>query len=277
MPPATPSSRNRRGAPQPSAGLWPVATGTAALVPDGDGRRGWTLMVNGVPSSHVDLDDPLRLDFEYMRWMADLLDVLVPAGEPLRVAHLGGAGCTLARYVAATREGSRQIVLEIDPGVLDVARRAFGFRSSSRLRLRVADARQGLADLPQAGQDVVVRDAFAGALVPAHLTTTGFLDAVRRALAPGGVYLANLADSPPLALARGEAATALDRFAEVALIAEPAQFTGRRYGNVVLAASDDDLPLTPLVRRLACGAVRARLLDTAQVRTFASGRRPLLD
>jgi spermidine synthase len=273
-----PPSPNRRGRDQgPSAGLWPVETGTAALVPDGDGRRGWTLMVNGVPSSHVDLDDPLRLDFEYMRWTADLLDVLAPPGEPLRVAHLGGAGCTLARYVAATREASRQVVLEIDPGVLDVARRAFGFRSSSRLRLRVADARAGLADLPETGHDVVIRDAFAGALVPAHLTTTGFLDAVRRVLAPGGVYVANLADAPPLALARGEAATALDRFAQVALIAEPAQFNGRRYGNVVLAASDHDLPLTPLVRRLASGAVRARLLDTAQVRAFASGRRPLTD
>ncbi len=273
-----PVARRRAPArPEPRTGLWPVATGTAALVPDGDGRNGWTLMVNGVPSSHVDLDDPRRLDFEYVRWIGDLLDVLAPDGEPLHVVHLGGAGCTLARYVAATRPLSRQVILEVDPGVVDVARRAFGLRSSARLRLRVADARHGLADLREGGHDVVIRDAFAGAAVPAHLTTREFLAQVRRVLAPSGVYVANLADAPPLANARGEAATALASFRHVVVVAEPAQLTGRRYGNVVLAASDGDLPVAPLVRRLASGAIRARLLDTPEVRAFASGHRPWSD
>ncbi len=252
-------------------------TGRAELVPDGDGRRGWTLLVNGVPSSHVDLDDPSRLDFEYVRWFGDALDVLAPAGEPLRVTHLGGAGCTLARYVAATRPGSRQVVLEVDAAVLELAKRAFGLRSGPALRLRVADARAGLADLAAGGQHVVVRDAFSGASVPSHLTTAEFLADVRRVLAPDGLYLANLADNPKLALARREAATALASFDHVALVAEPGHLNGRRYGNVVLAGSDADLPEAALVRRLASGAVRARLLDTGEVRAFASGYRPLRD
>jgi spermidine synthase len=259
------------------AGSWPVATGRAELLPDGDGRRGWTLLVNGVPSSHVDLDDPTRLDFEYMRWIGDVLDVLAPDSDPLRVVHLGGAGCTLARYVTATRPASRQVVLEIDAAVLDLARQAFGLRSSPSLRLVVADARTGLAGLHPPGYDVVVRDAFAGASVPTHLTTVEFLDHVRRALAPGGVYLANLADDPRLTAARREAATALASFAHVALVAEPGQLHGRRYGNVVLAGSDSALPCGPLGRRLASGAVRSRLLETEEVRSFASGYRPLRD
>jgi spermidine synthase len=267
--------RTRR--PDPVAGSWPVDTGRAELLPDGDGRRGWTLVVNGVPSSHVDLDDPTRLDFEYVRWFADVLDVLGPQRDPLRLVHLGGAGCTLARYVAATRPRSRQVVLEIDAAVLDLARRAFGVRSSPALRLVVADARDGLAKLRPAGYDVVVRDAFSGASVPAHLTTSEFLEQVRRVLAPGGVYLANLADDPRLGAARREAATALASFAHVALVAEPGQLHGRRYGNVVLAASDAELPWEPLGRRLASGAVRARLLETEEVRSFASGYRPLRD
>jgi spermidine synthase len=254
-----------------------VETGRADLVPDGDGRRGWTLYVNGVPSSHVDLDDPTRLDFEYVRWFADAVDVLAPEGEPLRVAHLGGAGCTFARYVAATRPGSRQVVLEIDAAVLEVAKRAFALRSGARLRLRVADARAGLADLPDAGEEVVVRDAFSGSTVPSHLTTLEFLTEVRRVLADGGLYLANLADDPRLALARREAATVLASFAHVALIAEPGQLNGRRYGNVVLAGSDAPLPEAALVRRLASDAVPARLLGTDEVRAFVSGYRPLRD
>jgi spermidine synthase len=247
------------------------------LVPDGDGRRGWTLWINGVPSSHVDLDDPTRLDFEYVRWFADVLDLVAGEAVPLRVAHLGGAGCTLARYVAATRPGSRQVVFEIDAAVLDLARGAFGLRSSPALRLRVADAREGLAGLPAAGVDAVVRDAFSGASVPAHLTTRAFLDEVARVLAPGGLYLANLADDSRLGLARREAATALAVFPEVGLVAEPGQMHGRRYGNVVLIGSDRALPVEALDRRLASGAVRARLLDTGQVRDFASGFRPLED
>jgi spermidine synthase len=263
--------------PDPMPGSWPVDTGRVELLPDDDGRRGWTVVVNGVPSSHVDLDDPTRLDFEYVRWFADVLDAVVPAREPLRVVHLGGAGCTVARYVAATRPGSRQVVLEIDAGVLEVARRAFGLRSSPTLRLVVADGRAGLAGLRDAGYDVVVRDAFAGASVPTHLTTAEFLGDVRRVLAPGGIYLANLADNPHLAAARHEAATVLASFRHVAMIAEPGQLHGRRYGNVVLAARDERLPWAAMERRLAVDAVPARMLGTDEVRDFASGYRPLRD
>jgi spermidine synthase len=258
-------------------GSWPVDTGRLELLPDDDGRRGWTVVVNGVPSSHVDLDDPTRLEFEYVRWFAGVVDAVAPEGDPLRVVHIGGAGCTVARYVAATRPGSRQVVLEIDGGVLDVIRRAFGLRSSPALRLVVADGRAGLADLRGAGYEVVVRDAFAGAAVPSHLATAEFLTDVRRVLAPGGVYLANLADDPHLAAARHEAATVLASFSHVAMIAEPGQLHGRRYGNVVLAARDEPLPWSPIERRLAADPVPARMLATDEVRAFASGYRPLHD
>jgi spermidine synthase len=234
-------------------------------------------MVNGVPSSHVDLDDPRRLDFEYMRWIGDVLDVAAPQGQALNTLHLGGAGCTLARYLAATRPTSRQLVIEIDPDLIDLARRAFGLRSTAGLRMRAGDARAVMADLPDARYAVVIRDAFAHAAVPPHLTTRGFVRDVARVLVPGGIYLANIGDSPGLDHARGEAATALDRFRNVVVIAEPAQLRGRRYGNVVLAASDADLPVGPLGRRLASGAVRARMLEGDEVRSFAAGRRPTED
>lgn len=267
----------RRHRTEPVAGLRQVATGTVALVPDNDGRRGWTMLVNGVPSSHVDLDDPLRLDFEYVRWIADVIDLIEPPGGSLRVAHLGGGACSLPRYVTATRPESWQIVFEIDPGVIDAAREAFGMRSGRLLKLRAEDGREGLAELAEDSLDVVVRDAFSGALVPRHLTTRQFVAEVARVLAPDGIYLANLADAPPLAKARDEAATLLAAFRHVVLIAEPAQFSGRRFGNVVVAASQGRLPVEGLVRRLASAPVRARMLATNEVRSFASGRRPLDD
>ncbi len=273
----------RRGTRPPGGGTDGAAAASServVLVPDGDGRGGWTVVVDGVPSSHLDLADPTRLDFEYMRWIGDLLDVLDPG--PLRVAHLGGAGCTLARYVEATRPGSAQVVLEVDAEVIAVVRAATGLRSSRRLRVRQADAREGLAAFADGGLDVVVRDAFADGQVPAHLTTDGFLREVRRVLAPGGVYVANVADRPPMSLARAEAATARSVLGHVALAAEPAQFKGRRYGNVVLAAADVPLPVAGWGRRLASGAVRARLVEgdgvaglAARATVLRDGSRPV--
>jgi spermidine synthase len=267
----------RRPTPEPVAGQRPVATGIAALIPDGDGRRGWTVYVNGVESSHVDLDDPTRLDFEYMRWIAEAIDVLAPAHDPMRVVHLGGAGCTLAQYVAATRPLSRQLVVEIDPQVLELAKQAFGLRSTARLRLRIGDARAELAGEPDASADIVIRDAFAGASTPRHLLTRSFVADAARVLRPTGVYLANLADDPTLGVARREAATVLAVFAHVGLVAEPGQLNGRRYGNVVIAGSMSPLPLQDWGRRLSSDAVRARLLDTGETGAFASGRRPIED
>jgi len=180
-----------------------VSTGTAELVPDDDGRAGWTLYVNGVPCSHVDLDDPRRLDFEYMRWIGDLVDVAAPEGEPLHTLHLGGAGCTLARYVAATRPGSRQLVVELDAALVELAREAFALRSTAAVRIRTGDAREVLVTLPDARYDVIVRDAFEVDAVPDHLRTRGFVEQVARVLGPRGIYVANLGDGGAMEGARG--------------------------------------------------------------------------
>ena len=78
-----------------------VDSGVAELAGDPDRPRAWTLLVDGIPQSHVDLDDPQYLEFGYMRRLGHLIDLAAPAGEPVRVLHLGGGGLTLARYVAA--------------------------------------------------------------------------------------------------------------------------------------------------------------------------------
>jgi spermidine synthase len=263
--------------PRPTAGQRPVATGVAALVPDDDGRRGWTLYVNGMESSHVDLDDPTRLDFEYMRWMAALIDARWQGEDAPRVVHLGGGGCTLPRYLRARLPRARQVVVEIDAGVLELAKQAFGLRSGPRFRLVVAEARTAITEQTPASCDLVVRDAFTGSDVPDHLRTQQFTAAVARALGTDGVYLVNLADGELLAAARREAATLLTAFEHVALVAEPGQLHGRRYGNVVLAGSAAAMPAAAWARQLACDPIRARLLDGEQLWRFASGRLPFTD
>ena len=268
-------ARPRR--PAPVEGEVPISTGTVRFERDRDDPDGWLVLVNGVPSSYVDLADPARLDFEYQQWTAAVLHAVHPEPAPLRAAHLGGAGCALPRAVEAVRPGSAQVVFEVDERLVEVTRAAFGLRSHPRFRLRVKEGRAGVAGLPAGSQDAVVRDAFAGDAVPAHLRTREFLADVERVLARDGVYVANLADRPPMPHSRAELATALDVFADAALVAEPAQLRGRRYGNALVVASPAPLPLQALVRGLSGGAAPARVLHGREARNFAAGAGVLTD
>ncbi|MEZ0163785.1 spermidine synthase [Kineococcus sp. LSe6-4] len=275
-PPRRPRGTRPAAAARPVQGEEAIATGTVRLEQDPDDPDGWTVLVNGVPSSYVDTADATRLVFEYHQWTAAVLDAVHPPG-PLRATHLGGAGCAFPRWLAATRPGSRQLVLEVDAGLVEVYRRSFGASGPAGFKLRVADGRRGLAPLPDASQDVVVRDAFAGDAVPGHLRTVEFLSEVDRVLAPGGVWIANLADRPPLPNSRAELVTAFEVFEHVAVLAEPGVFRGRRYGNVLLVASRRELPERALVRALAGGVAPARLVLGRDARHFCAGSRVLHD
>jgi spermidine synthase len=268
---------SRRGPAEADAVTEAVDGGLAQLVPDPDRRRAWTLLIDGAPQSHVDLDDPAHLSFEYQRRLGHVVDLAAPPGKPLHAVHLGGGACTLARYLAATRPRSTQQVVERDARLVELVRRRLPLDAGARIRVRSTDARAGLAKVPDGWADLVVTDVFSDARTPAHLTSTEFLDEVRRALAPTGVYTANLADGPPLAHLRGQIATAAARFAEVALIADPAVLRGKRFGNAVLVASDGPLPIAELTRRAACDPHPGRVEHGRPLTDFTGGAVPVTD
>src|ERR1700733_10622083 len=110
----------------------PAEGRTVELLGDLDRPGAWMLLVDGTPQSHVDLDDPRHLEFEYMRRLGHVTDLAAPAGQPLRVLHLGGGGLTLARYVAATRPGSSQLAVEADGALVGLVRRLLPLHPPSR-------------------------------------------------------------------------------------------------------------------------------------------------
>jgi spermidine synthase len=272
-------SLNRRRAlsPDRQPGVFPITHGSAELVRDLDVANGWMLLLDGIQSSYVDLDDPTNLEFEYMQWIARVLDCIADVGEPLETLHLGGGAASLPRYVAATRPASNQLVFEYDEQLVSVVRQALPLPPSRRLRIRAVEARAGLARLRDASYDVIIRDAFAGPTVPSHLTTVEFCHAVRRVLRTDGVYATNVADSAPLHAVRTEAATLMRVFERVLLITEPSVLRGRRYGNVVFVASRRPLPVTDIGRLVASGPAPARTYSAARVRALAETARPRID
>ncbi|MEU3848797.1 fused MFS/spermidine synthase [Streptomyces sp. NPDC029554] len=254
-----------------------VDGGLAELIPDRDRPRARTLVIDGAPQSHVDPDDPAHLSFEYQRRLGHVVDLVAPPGRPLHAVHLGGGAFTLARYLAATRPRSTQQVVERDAALVRLVRRELPLDPNARIRVRSTDAREGLAKVPDGWADLVITDVFSGARTPAHLTSTEFLDDIRRVLRPGGVHAANLADGPPLTHLRGQIATAAARFEQLALIADPAVLRGKRFGNAVLVASDAPLPIAELTRRAASDPHPARVEHGRTLLDFTGGAVPVTD
>ena len=254
-----------------------VDGGLAELIPDPDRPRGWTLLVDGAPQSHVDLDDPAHLSFEYQRRLGHVADLAAPPGRPLQVVHLGGGAFTLARYIAATRPRSTQQIVELDASLVQLVRKQLPLDPGARIRVRSNDARAGLAKVPDGWADLLIADVFSGARTPAHLTSTEFLAEVRRVLAPGGQYTANLADGPPLAHIRAQVATAAAVFPELVLAADPTVLRGRRFGNAVLLASDLPLPVAELTRRVASDPHPGRVEHGRALVDFTGGAAAVTD
>ena len=265
--------------PPLEAGSWPTSTGGVEWVPERGDPQSWTLYVNGVPSSPIHLGDPRVLEFEYLQWMADAIELASPrpAPQPLRALHLGGGACALPRHLAAVRPGSRQVVVELDAELARLVREWLDLPRAPQLRLQVADARAGLAARPDDSAEVVVRDVFAGDATPVHVSTAEFLADVARVLSPGGLYLANAVDrTSPVGL-RAELATLASVFPATAVALEPGVLRGRRHGNAVLLGSDAPLPLEALTRALYSGGAPARLLHGSAFTALTSGAAVLHD
>jgi SAM-dependent methyltransferase len=254
--------------------------GAAELLADLDRPSGWVLLIDRVRQSYVDLDDPTYLDFEYMQCLAEIVDALDPG--PLAVTHVGGGAATLARYIATTRPGSSQIILEPDAAMTELVRARLPFPRGARIRIRPVDGRVGMSALADASADVVILDAFHGARVPAELTSAEFVADVARVLRADGVLLVNIADGPPLGYVRRVVATVRAALGEVVLIGDAGVLRGRRFGNLEIAASRAPLPMAAIERsaagamfprRVLGGADLAKLVGRAAVLTDADSMR----
>ena len=246
----------------------------AFLVPDLAYPRAFTLRIGRTDQSYVDLDDPRRLEFDYVQRLADVLDSVIEPAERLRVVHVGGAAMTLPRYIAATQPSSAQIVLEPDVELTAFVRRHLPLPVRSGIKVRDTDGRRGIAELRDGYADLVIIDAFVGARVPAELTTKEFLVDARRILSDHGVIILNLTDRGPLGYTRRVLAGVGQVFPHVLLCAESSTLKGRRFGNVIIAGGATALPCAAIAERAGQSPFPYRVLRGARLNQLLSDSKP---
>lgn len=193
----------------------PAMFGLLMVTDDGNERRSLRFGNTGARQSTIKIGDPDHLEFEYAQLMAASL-ALVPAPRRLLVVGLGGGSLPVylhRRYPQALVES-----VEIDPEVVKVAKSFFGLVEDARMKVHVGDGRAFIEKAPAAAYDAILLDAFGSLEVPGHLTTLEFLEAVKRAVAPGGVVLSNVWDQRYNRLYDGMQRTHQEAFAELHLL-----------------------------------------------------------
>lgn len=254
-----------------------VVTTLDGILPDPDVNGAWVVRVGGADQSWLDPDDPTRLEFDYVQRIAAHVDAHAPAGERLRVIHIGGAGMTLARYVAHTRPSSAQIVCEPDEALTAAVREKAPLPKNSGIKVRPVDGRKGLVAMPDDYADVIIVDAFVGMVVPAELVTVEAFAAYRRVLRAGGLLVMNVTDRLPFDWTRRVLAGLRLYFPHRSLSAEPSTLKGRRKGNLVLAGSTADLPVDRLAREAARAVFTYRMITGDHLESMIGGAQPMHD
>lgn len=229
---------------------------------------GLTLIVDGTAQSHVDPADPTRLFFEYVRRIGYVLDGAAPAGEPIRVLHLGGGAFTLPRYVAATRPGSTQLVVEHDAELVAAVLDRLPLPAGNEIEVVVEDARDAVARIEAPRPfDVVIVDLYARLEAPAFVDEPAFMAECLRLSGARGIVVVNVADAPGLTRLRAQARAVAraDPSAELLVVGDPSVLSGVEEGNAVLVAAPGEVPAGVRERIAARGPFPVEVLEGSKL------------
>jgi spermidine synthase len=157
-----------------------------------------TLYLDDQQHSAMDVDRPTRHVFEYTRYF-HLPYLLADDPDDIdRVLFIGGGGFTGPKRFVEEYDATVDVV-EIDPEVIDVAKRYFAVdESHERLNIYQGDGRRYLRETNRS-YDLIVLDAYKKDKVPFQLTTVEFFELAESRLSADGMLYANVisAESGP--------------------------------------------------------------------------------
>jgi len=221
----------------------------------------YILSIGGAEQSHVNMDHPEEIFYEYLRRIGHLVDLAAPQGQPISALHLGAGALTLARYIQATRPGSVQYAVELERELLDFVLQQLPLPDGTNLHPVIGDARDALAGLaPELRFDVIILDIFSGPDAPEHIACKEFYQEARARLTPDGILIVNVGDEPGLTLVRSQARAMRQAMEDVGAFAEAGMFAGRYPGNIILAGTQFPWPWNWSVELAARGPHPAKVL-----------------
>lgn len=138
--------------------------------------------------SRFNPSDPRELPVPYTRLMT-IAAAYRPTAENLLMIGLGGG--RTSRYLFDHMPELQVTAVELDPGVVDLAKKYFGIQETPRYRIEVADGRVFLMK-NKGPWDIILVDAYRGPFVPFHLLTREFYELLKTRLRMGGRMLQNI-------------------------------------------------------------------------------------
>lgn len=144
--------------------------------------------------SAINLTDPDELPIRYTQVMP-LATIYPPT--PRKILMLGLGGGSISTYLGRAMPEAEITTVELDPGVIAVAKTYFGVIETARMRYRDGDGR---VFLNRHGEtyDLILVDAYRGGYVPFHLLTREFYVLLKQRLSPGGAIASNIHDGTKL-------------------------------------------------------------------------------
>ncbi len=206
-----------------------------------DGEPVRVLTLDRLVHSYTSLDNPTKLVYGYEQIYAEITAYRAQQDDHLRALFIGGGGYTFPRYIEAVYPDSDIHVLEIDPGVTQVAHDLLGLDRDTRVVTYNEDARLFLEREATGVYDLIIGDAFNDFSVPYHLTTKEFNDRVRTWLDEDGLYFVNIIDGPRADFLRAYVHTLRQTFQHVYLVPTIDSWRQTSRSTFVLIASDTPL------------------------------------
>lgn len=238
----------------------------ATVEPDPWHTNAFVLSIDNAEQSHVNLAEPQEVFYEYLRRIANAIDLLKPTGEPITALHLGAGALTLARYIQATRPGSVQHAVELERELLDFVLDQLPMPAGTLLTSHVGDAREALTELPEGMHfDVIILDIFSGPEAPAHLACLDFYQEAAALLTPNGILAVNVGDEPGFTLVTSQTKALQESMSHVAAYGTSMLFSRRYPGNIILLGKNSPWPEGWAQQLVAAGPHPATVLTGVEL------------
>jgi spermidine synthase len=159
------------------------------------GKQVEALILDRMIHSIVNIDDPTLFEYPYEHTVEAVVKRAFPDPGPGSSLVLGGGGFSFPRFLEVRYPQSRVVAVEIDPGVVQMARDKRWLPNDSAIEVVATDARLYVEQLPADQRfDLVLGDVFNDYSVPYHLTTREFTEKLAQHLTPDGIYVINIVD-----------------------------------------------------------------------------------